>query len=130
MCGYLCLDMHYVFFRMLQKNLPGTMLTGTRSNTGCWTCRARRKKCDERKQYCSTCESLRLVCHGYGQRPDWMDGGVKERTQARAFKSDVERSKSLRRQLEQSRRYIEDLTQSVMPIDLCYSSQSYGLYTD
>lgn len=84
-----------------------------RSNTGCWTCRARRKKCDERGQPCSTCESLNLVCHGYGRRPDWMDGGVQERAQARAFKAVVKRSNILRRQRKSqdisSQRRVEQL---------------------
>ena len=53
--------------------------------TGCWTCRARRKKCGEERLACSTCTSLQLVCHGYGPRPEWMDGGKLEREKAQAF---------------------------------------------
>ena len=38
------------------------------------------------------CAGLRLTCHGYGSRPDWMDGGTKEREQARIFASVVRRA--------------------------------------
>jgi hypothetical protein len=53
-----------------------------RSLHGCWTCRLRRKKCDEHRPSCSACTSLELNCHGYGPRPEWMDRGVLEREQA------------------------------------------------
>lgn len=50
-----------------------------RSKQGCWTCRLRRKKCDERQPICVTCEQLKITCHGYGSKPEWMDGGVQEK---------------------------------------------------
>ena len=50
-----------------------------RSKQGCWTCRLRRKKCDERHPTCITCDSLEITCYGYGTKPDFMDGGDKER---------------------------------------------------
>ena len=34
------------------------MAGGTRSRLGCWTCRLRRKKCDERRPACANCDSL------------------------------------------------------------------------
>ncbi|EIW84309.1 hypothetical protein CONPUDRAFT_163469, partial [Coniophora puteana RWD-64-598 SS2] len=43
--------------------------------TGCWTCRIRRKKCDEQREgtSCQTCKRLRIDCLGWGPRkPDWM----------------------------------------------------------
>ncbi|KAN0095386.1 Fungal specific transcription factor domain containing protein [Hyaloscypha variabilis] len=58
------------------------MAGGSRSRLGCWTCRLRRKKCDERRPECATCEGLGIACHGYGQRPEWMDGGEKEKAAA------------------------------------------------
>ncbi|KAI0067250.1 hypothetical protein BV25DRAFT_1987693 [Artomyces pyxidatus] len=46
------------------------------SRGGCWTCRLRRKKCDEQREEgdsCRTCRRLQLNCLGWGQRrPDWM----------------------------------------------------------
>lgn len=53
--------------RRRQQNLP-------RSRNGCWTCRARRKKCDETQPYCLACESLGLNCAGYNsKRPCFME---------------------------------------------------------
>jgi hypothetical protein len=45
--------------------------TCTRTRTGCWTCRARKKKCDETRPHCQTCCSLDLACEGYGIRLKW-----------------------------------------------------------
>ena len=60
-----------------------------RNTQGCWTCRVRRKKCDEKQPICSTCESLAITCHGYGPKPAWVDGGVNERAMAYSFKQTV-----------------------------------------
>ncbi|KAF9451908.1 hypothetical protein P691DRAFT_772755 [Macrolepiota fuliginosa MF-IS2] len=47
-----------------------------RAKSGCYTCRIRRKKCDEQPNeqgHCSTCARLRLECLGFGaKRPDWL----------------------------------------------------------
>lgn len=60
------------------KSKRGRM-SQTRSTKGCWTCKLRKKKCDEGKPACYACHSLRLDCSGYGPRPDWMDDGPKEK---------------------------------------------------
>ncbi|KZT41856.1 hypothetical protein SISSUDRAFT_971779, partial [Sistotremastrum suecicum HHB10207 ss-3] len=50
-----------------------------RAKSGCYTCRIRRKKCDEQADgsgSCQTCVRLRLECLGFGaKRPDWMREG-------------------------------------------------------
>jgi len=69
----------------------------SRSHSGCWTCRARRKKCPERSLPCTTCSSLNLLCYGYGPRPDWMDGGVEEKTKVVEFKTAVKQNLRQRR---------------------------------
>ncbi|PVG02525.1 hypothetical protein CPB86DRAFT_676237, partial [Serendipita vermifera] len=42
---------------------------------GCWTCRIRRKRCDEQQDEngsCQACVRLDIECLGWGQRrPDW-----------------------------------------------------------
>ncbi|KZT29974.1 hypothetical protein NEOLEDRAFT_1056025 [Neolentinus lepideus HHB14362 ss-1] len=47
-----------------------------RAKSGCYTCRIRRKKCDERQDpngNCETCVRLRLQCLGFGaKRPDYL----------------------------------------------------------
>ncbi|KAF9891690.1 hypothetical protein FE257_003702 [Aspergillus nanangensis] len=44
------------------------------SYTGCWTCRKRRVKCDERPVACRVCEKASLTCAGYGLRLIWNAG--------------------------------------------------------
>lgn len=53
-----------------------------RGKNGCWTCRLRRKKCDEGGPPCSSCQSRGIFCHGYGPKPAWKDRGEKERGEA------------------------------------------------
>ncbi|EPE27447.1 Zn2/Cys6 DNA-binding protein [Glarea lozoyensis ATCC 20868] len=65
------------------------MTSVLRSKQGCWTCRLRKKKCDERRDICTTCESLTITCYGYGAKPDWMDGGEKERAMGNSIKQIV-----------------------------------------
>lgn len=40
----------------------------TRSRTGCFTCKKRRRKCDEAKPYCMNCVKSGRECMGYGVR--------------------------------------------------------------
>ena len=58
------------------------MSTAQRSKTGCWSCRLRRKKCNEGGPPCANCESRGIFCHGYGPKPPWKDRGEKEKEQA------------------------------------------------
>ncbi|KAG9234028.1 fungal-specific transcription factor domain-containing protein [Amylocarpus encephaloides] len=60
-----------------------------RSKQGCWTCRLRKKKCDEGRPICATCESLSITCYGYDSKPEWMDGGETERAIAASIKQIV-----------------------------------------
>lgn len=57
-----------------------------RSKQGCWTCRFRRKKCDEQQAgtgLCGNCSRLRIDCLGWGERrPEWS----KDPAQLKAFK--------------------------------------------
>jgi C6 transcription factor Pro1 len=68
-----------------------------RSKGGCWTCRVRRKKCDEVNPACLMCASLHLPCYGYGPKPAWMDRGVKEREVAKILRNTVKQTLSLQR---------------------------------
>jgi hypothetical protein len=76
-----CFSTSFSISRIHYKtNFP--VLLGSRSLHGCWTCRLRRKKCDESQPSCSACVSYKLMCYGYGSKPKWMDGGKLEREQA------------------------------------------------
>jgi hypothetical protein len=68
------------------------MSNSLRSKQGCWTCRLRKKKCDEARPHCSTCISLSITCYGFGTRPDWMDDGEKEKSIANGIKEVVKRT--------------------------------------
>ncbi|EEP82171.1 predicted protein [Uncinocarpus reesii 1704] len=46
----------------------------TRSRNGCWTCRSRKKKCDETHPECNQCLSKGLKCEGYEARLKWGNG--------------------------------------------------------
>ncbi|VDC06852.1 unnamed protein product [Peniophora sp. CBMAI 1063] len=58
------------------KRGPPKAKGSVRAKSGCYTCRIRRKKCDEAqddKGRCATCVRLRLQCLGFGQkRPEWL----------------------------------------------------------
>lgn len=43
--------------------MPSRLSKSLRTKKGCVVCRARRKKCDERRPACATCERLGLKCH-------------------------------------------------------------------
>ncbi|PVH82236.1 hypothetical protein DL98DRAFT_653303 [Cadophora sp. DSE1049] len=43
-----------------------------RSTNGCWTCRLRKKKCDETPSACLRCEAASLECR-YGAKPCWIE---------------------------------------------------------
>ncbi|THV44183.1 hypothetical protein BGAL_0707g00020 [Botrytis galanthina] len=73
-----------------------------RSLKGCWTCRVRKRKCDEKVPICSACESLELECHGYGEQPIWMDRGSKQKAEAIKIKQMVAEVRRRRRRRESS----------------------------
>ncbi|CAG8106900.1 unnamed protein product [Penicillium nalgiovense] len=54
------------------------------SYTGCWTCRKRRIKCDERPIACKTCEQAKLTCAGYDVRLVWNAGPNTSRRRIRS----------------------------------------------
>ncbi|KAI1812116.1 fungal-specific transcription factor domain-containing protein [Poronia punctata] len=69
-----------------------------RSSQGCWTCRVRRKKCDEARPVCATCQSLEIVCQYSDAKPDWFDGGAREKKMADELKAMVKRRAMERRE--------------------------------
>ncbi|KAI0161094.1 fungal-specific transcription factor domain-containing protein [Hypoxylon sp. FL1284] len=68
-----------------------------RSFNGCWTCRLRRKKCDERHPVCDTCAVLHITCHYSQVKPEWMDGGARQEEMAERLKRQVKDTASQRR---------------------------------
>lgn len=84
-----------------------------RSNAGCWTCRLRRKKCDERRPVCDGCGALEITCHFDDGKPDWMDGGPKQKAMADKIKMQVKKQASQRR----DRKYMEILRNGSSTLD-------------
>ncbi|KAM0343215.1 hypothetical protein ACHAPU_008808 [Fusarium lateritium] len=81
------------------------MSSKVRSNAGCWTCRLRRKKCDEKHPVCDSCGSLEISCYFDDDKPDWMDGGPKQKAMAEKIKAQVKKQASQRR----DRKYMDML---------------------
>ncbi|KAE8421031.1 fungal-specific transcription factor domain-containing protein [Aspergillus pseudocaelatus] len=50
----------------------------TKTFTGCWTCRARRIRCDETKPQCIQCFQKGCKCEGYGVRLQWVRNDADE----------------------------------------------------
>ncbi|KZT67971.1 hypothetical protein DAEQUDRAFT_368857 [Daedalea quercina L-15889] len=67
------------------------------SKGGCWTCRLRRKKCDEEQDHeggpCKTCRRLGIECLGWGaRRPDWM----RDKERVAAYKASIKQQLTLK----------------------------------
>jgi hypothetical protein len=82
----------------------GEMLGETRSTGGCWTCKLRKKKCDEAKPACAICCSLNLECSGYGSKPDWMDAGAKEKEMVAKMGHTVKEASSQKKRIAMRKR--------------------------
>lgn len=83
-----------------------------RSLHGCWTCRARRKKCDERQPFCAACASQQLECHGYGVKPSWMDNGPLQKERALHFKHIVSLNKTKKARQKKQHQQLALVSQS------------------
>lgn len=59
------------FPRQLQRSTFGML---TRSHTGCWTCKRRRRRCDNGRPACQNCRERRVDCEGYEIRLKWGAG--------------------------------------------------------
>lgn len=68
-----------------------------RSFDGCWTCRLRRKKCDERRPVCNTCDALRVTCYYNQDKPEWMDAGARQEEMAERLKREIKEKAHHRR---------------------------------
>jgi hypothetical protein len=69
-----------------------------RTSDGCWVCKLRRKKCDEHHPVCHACDALDITCHNdQGNRPEWMDNGVKQQEMAEQVRREIKQKARLRR---------------------------------
>ncbi|KAJ5759052.1 hypothetical protein N7520_006208 [Penicillium odoratum] len=66
-----------------------------RSRSGCFTCRLRRKKCDEAHPTCSACANLNLKCEY--KRPMWWASADLRRQHKERVKNNIKHTKSIER---------------------------------
>ncbi|KAF2499678.1 hypothetical protein BU16DRAFT_279517 [Lophium mytilinum] len=68
-----------------------------KSYDGCWTCRLRKKRCDEIRPVCRNCSTLQITCHFGDEKPSWMDGGFGQKEKAEEIKQNVKSAAARRR---------------------------------
>ncbi|CAG8923629.1 unnamed protein product [Penicillium salamii] len=62
-----------------------------RSRSGCYTCRLRRKKCDENHPTCGACANLQVQCNY--KRPDWWTDAALRRGRKEHIKNTIKQTK-------------------------------------
>ncbi|CEJ82557.1 hypothetical protein VHEMI02616 [[Torrubiella] hemipterigena] len=93
-----------------------------RSRTGCYTCRLRRKKCDENEGLCSACKHLGLVCEY--KRPIWWGNNDARRNQKEEIKTIIKRKKLAEKQAHAIQTSVSS------PPGLSHSQPTSATYTD
>ncbi|KAI9694871.1 MAG: hypothetical protein M1822_000487 [Bathelium mastoideum] len=68
-----------------------------KSYDGCWTCRLRKKRCDETRPMCRNCSALQITCHFGDEKPSWMDSGFGQKEKAEEVKREVRSAAARRR---------------------------------
>lgn len=66
---------------------------GSRSRTGCWICRLRKKKCTEERPSCFNCERLNLECHYDAVKPDFVSDPKKKMLKLLEIKTKTKEAK-------------------------------------
>jgi len=101
------------------------MASKTRSSDGCWTCRLRRKKCDEARPICVGCLALEIDCLYSDTKPDWMDNGEKQKKRADEIKAEVKRKAGWRRE----QKYMHSIENGVDDIEMSIGSEGNQVYS-
>ncbi|KAJ5280807.1 hypothetical protein N7478_006179 [Penicillium angulare] len=88
----------------------------TRSYQGCWTCKSRRRRCDNQRPTCQNCAQRGIDCEGYEVRLRW-GTGIASRGQFTGAEKPVKESvpprpKGRKRDLSRERRKLETLASS------------------
>ncbi|UQC87784.1 uncharacterized protein CLUP02_13303 [Colletotrichum lupini] len=98
---------HMSSFSNIRSRFKNSMSSSAkiRSSEGCWTCRLRRKKCDEARPVCEGCAQLEINCFYSETKPDWMDGGERQKEMADQLKKQVKIQANNRRE----RKYLQGL---------------------
>ncbi|CAI4058511.1 DNA-binding transcriptional regulator UME6 SKDI_04G4260 [Saccharomyces kudriavzevii IFO 1802] len=75
------------------NNTASSTAQGTRSRTGCWICRLRKKKCTEERPHCFNCERLKLDCHYDAFKPDFVSDPKKKQMKLEEIKKKTKEAK-------------------------------------
>ncbi|PNP74420.1 hypothetical protein FNYG_12469 [Fusarium nygamai] len=89
--------------------------------TGCWTCRARRVKCDEAQPICNRCTKAGRICEGYGVRLTWQ-GNEKETPFRVLIDLDTEGAEILPDDLD-------DMINKCCHIEASHDTQTFGPFS-
>lgn len=66
---------------------------GSRSRTGCWICRLRKKKCTEERPRCYNCDRLNLTCYYDVIKPDFISNPQKKQMKLDEIKKKTKEAK-------------------------------------
>ncbi|CAR24116.1 DNA-binding transcriptional regulator UME6 [Lachancea thermotolerans CBS 6340] len=69
--------------------------SGSRSRTGCWICRLRKKKCTEEKPSCHNCLRLNLECFYDHTKPDFISDTSKKNEKLEEIKKKTKEAKRM-----------------------------------
>ncbi|ESZ92169.1 putative transcriptional regulatory protein pro-1 [Sclerotinia borealis F-4128] len=108
----------------------GKMQMHRRSRTGCYTCRLRRKKCDEGASACSACKHLGLRCEY--KRPSWWGNNELRRQQKEVIKTIIKRKKLTEKTTAPSQAQTHQVMSSSIdtPPGLSHSLPTSATYSD
>ncbi|EON96004.1 putative c6 transcription protein [Phaeoacremonium minimum UCRPA7] len=95
------------------------MASKPRSSEGCWTCRLRRKKCDEVRPVCMACDALEISCLYSEIKPEWMDGAEGQKVKADELKAEVKRKAAFRRE----RKYLQSIENGIEDLSMTNGSE-------
>ncbi|KAF1357579.1 hypothetical protein EJ07DRAFT_128325, partial [Lizonia empirigonia] len=101
----------------------------TRNINGCWTCKVRRKRCDQSLSVCATCTDLGIQCCYGKDKPTWMDGGEVQNSMAKQLTREIKRNAKLRRvraKIQSTSRDLEDNFHQEDGANRCYLTPNPG----
>ncbi|KAF2842693.1 hypothetical protein M501DRAFT_925102 [Patellaria atrata CBS 101060] len=101
---------------------PAPQKMHRRSRSGCFTCRLRRKKCDEGKPGCRACKHLGLKCEY--KRPMWWSNNEQRRQQKEIIKNIIKRTKLSEKQAQAV------TMRTTSPPSLCHSLPTSDTFSD
>ncbi|KAK3700125.1 DNA-binding transcriptional regulator ume6 [Vermiconidia calcicola] len=95
-----------------------------RSRSGCFTCRLRRKKCEEGKPSCKACKHLGLHCDY--KRPMWWSSGESRRQQKEHIKQAIKRTQLSKKSVQTQQP--QQPPHTTAPPSLCHSMPTSAEY--